>query len=107
MRIGVHTRIKPGHVERYEEYHRTVWPDLLNALRRVGIRQYVIFRDGLDLFHYIECDDYEAAVSELANDPTNVKWQAEMAPMLDVVHDYTQRGRDRLALIFDLEPTHA
>jgi L-rhamnose mutarotase len=102
MKVGIHTRLKPGVVERYERYHKEVWPDLLAAIRRVGITRYLIFRDGLDLFHYIECEDYDKAIGELADDPVNIKWQAEMAPMMAVAHDYSGQSRDRLPLIFEL-----
>jgi L-rhamnose mutarotase len=102
MKVGIHTRLKPGAVERYERYHKEVWPDVLAAIRRVGITRYLIFRDGLDLFHYIECGDYDRAIAELADDPINVKWQAEMAPMMAVAHDYSGKSRDRLPLIFEL-----
>ena len=102
MKIGIHTRLKPGVEERYEEYHRAVWPEVLAAIRRVGITEYVIFRDGLDLFHCIECDDYDRAIAELAVDPVNVRWQSEMAPMMAVAHDYSGASSDRLPKIFDL-----
>ena len=75
---------------------------MLAAIRRAGITEYVIFRDGLDLFHYIECDDYDRAIAELAGDPVNIRWQAEMAPMMAVAHDYTGKSSDRLPLIFEL-----
>ena len=102
MKVGIHTRLKPGVVERYERYHKEVWPDVLAAIRRVGITKYLIFRDGLDVFHYIECEDYDRAIGELAVDPVNIKWQAEMAPMMAVAHDYSGKSRDRLPLIFEL-----
>ncbi len=103
MRVGIHTRLRPGTEQRYDEYHRAVWPDVLAAIRRTGITEYVIFRDGLDLFHYIECDDYDRAIAELARDPVNIRWQAEMAPMMAVAHDYSGQSSDRLPLIFDLD----
>ena len=102
MKVGIHTRLKPGEVERYEAYHRAVWPEVLAAIKHVGIHRYDIFRDGLDLFHYIECDDYDRAIAELAHDPVNIKWQAEMAPMMAVAHDYSGGSRDRMPLIFEL-----
>ena len=83
MKIGLHTQLKPGAEERYEEYHRAVWPEVLEGMRRVGIAKYVIFRDGLELFHYIECDDYDRAIAELARSPLNQRWEAEMAPTED------------------------
>jgi L-rhamnose mutarotase len=102
VNVGIHTRLKPGVVERYEEYHRAVWPEVLAAIRRAGITRYLIFRDDLDLFHCIECDDYDRAIAELAQDPVNIRWQAEMAPMMEVAHDYSGRSSDRLPLIFEL-----
>jgi L-rhamnose mutarotase len=102
MKVGLHTRLKPGAEERYEEYHRAVWPDVLAGIRNAGITKYVIFRDGLDLFHYIESDDYDRAIAELAQSPLNQRWEAEMAQMTAVAHDFSGRGDDRLPLIFDL-----
>ena len=102
MKVGLHTRLKPGVEKRYEEYHRAVWPDVLTAMRRVGITKYVIFRDGLDLFHYVECDDYERAIANLAHDPVNIRWQAEMAPLMSVAHDFSGKSSDRLPMIFEL-----
>ena len=102
MRVGLHTRLKAGTEARYEEYHREVWPEVLAANRRAGVTKYVIFRDGLDLFHYIECEDFDRAVAELAKDPINLRWQAEMAPMMEVATDFSGKSSDRLALIFEL-----
>ena len=102
MEVGLHTRLKPGVEARYEEYHRAVWPDVLAAMRRVGITSYAIFRDGLDLFHYIECDDYDRAIADLAHDPINIRWQAEMAPMMAKAHDFSGQSTDRLPMIFQL-----
>ena len=102
MQVGLHTRLNPGAEARYEEYHRAVWPEVLEAIRRVGITKYVIYRDGLDLFHYIQCDDYDRAIAELAKDPVNIRWQAEMAPMMAVAHDFSGKSSDRLPLIFEL-----
>ena len=102
MQIGLHTRIKPGSEERYEEYHRAVWPDVLEEIRRAGITKYVIFRDGLDLFHFIECADYELAIAEIAKDPTSMRWEAEIATMMEVTHDFSGEGSDRMKLIFNL-----
>jgi L-rhamnose mutarotase len=101
MQVGLHTRLKPGVEPDYEEYHRAVWPEVLQAIRRAGITKYVIYRDGLDLFHHIECDDYDRAIAELANDSVNIRWQAEMA-MMAVAHDFSGKSADRLPLIFEL-----
>ena len=102
MQVGLRTRIRPGAEERYEQYHCEVWPEVLNEIRRSGITKYVIFRDGLDLFHYIECDDYDRAIAEIAKDPTSMRWEAEIAGMMAVTHDFSGEGSDRMKKIFEL-----
>jgi L-rhamnose mutarotase len=101
--VGLHTRLRPGAEERYDEIHRAVWPDVLAAIRSVGITRWLIFRDGLDLFHFVECADYDRAIAELAGDPVNERWQAEVAPLMETAHDYSGESADRLPVIFELE----
>ena len=102
MHVGLHTRLKPGSEERYEEYHRAVWPEVVDAIERNGIHRYFIFRDGLDLFHFIECDDYDRAIAEIAKDPTSMRWEAEIATMMAVTHDFSGEGTDRMRKIWEL-----
>jgi L-rhamnose mutarotase len=101
-RVGLHTRLRAGAEGRYDELHRDVWPDVLAAIERVGITRWLIYRDGLDLFHYVECRDYDDAVAELADDPVNLRWQAEVAPLMEKAHDYSGASSDRLPVIFEL-----
>lgn len=102
MEVGLHTRLKPGAEERYEEYHRAVWPEVTAAIRKAGIRRYLIFRAGLDLFHFIECDDYDRAMAEIAQDPTSMRWEAEIATMMAVTHDFSGQSIDRMVKIWEL-----
>jgi len=102
VRVGLHTRLKPGMEERYEAAHAAVWPEVLEGIRRAGCSSWLIFRDGLDLFHYIECEDYDRAIAEFAEDPVNRRWQAEMAPMMAVAHDLSGDSGDRMRVIFEL-----
>ena len=101
-RVGLHTRLRPGAESEYDALHRAVWPDVLDAIERVGITRWLIFRDGLDLFHYVECEDYDQAIAELAKDRVNVRWQAEVAPLMETAHDYSGESSDRLRAIFEL-----
>ena len=102
MVVGLRTRIKPGSEERYEEYHRAVWPGVLSEIKRAGITKYYIFRDGLDLFHFIECEDYDRAIAQISQDPTSVRWEAEIATMMETTHDFSGEGSDRMKKIFEL-----
>jgi L-rhamnose mutarotase len=88
MEVALHTRLRPGAEAAYEAAHREVPPELVAAIRAAGARRWTIWRSGLDLFHLIECDDYARLLSELADLPVNVAWQARMAELLDVAHDY-------------------
>jgi L-rhamnose mutarotase len=101
-RVGLHTRLLPGAEARYDELHRAVWPEVLAAIGEAGIARWLIFRDGLDLFHYVECEDYDAAIAALADVPVNVRWQAEVAPLMATAHDYSGASSDRLTVIFEL-----
>ena len=102
MQVGLHTRLKPGCEERYEQYHRAVWPEVIEAIKRSGVRRYLIFRDGLDLFHFIECDDYAQAIAQIASDPTSMRWEAEIATMMAVTHDFSGEGSDLMREIWEL-----
>jgi L-rhamnose mutarotase len=102
MKVGLHTRLKPGAEERYDQYHAAVWPEILAGIRGAGVTTWVIFRDGLDLFHYVECEDYDRAMAELAKSEVDRRWQAEMAPLMEVAHDLSGSGSDKLRIIFEL-----
>lgn len=92
MRVALHTMLKPGAEAAYEQAHREVPPDLEAAIRDAGVREWTIWRSGRDLFHMLECEDYARMLAELESLPVNVAWQARMAELLEVVHDYGAEG---------------
>src|SRR5262245_60915198 len=53
--------VRPERIDDYVAAHQNVWPEMLEALRAAGIRNYSIFRDGNQVFGYFEADDLEAA----------------------------------------------
>jgi L-rhamnose mutarotase len=73
-------QVRPDRIEEYVDRHRTVWPDMLTALRDSGWRNYSLFlrEDGL-LVGYVEADDLEAAQAAIARTDVNARWQSEMA----------------------------
>jgi L-rhamnose mutarotase len=75
--------VKPTRIDEYIEAHRIVWPDMLEALREAGIRNYTIFRDGSQVFGYFESDDLEHAASHLAAQEVSTRWQDAMADLLE------------------------
>jgi L-rhamnose mutarotase len=103
MEVALHTRLRPGAEAAYEAAHREVPAELQAAIRAAGARRWTIWRSGLDLFHVIECDDYANLLSELADLPVNIAWQARMAELLDVPHDYRPEGAEAgLPIVWEL-----
>jgi L-rhamnose mutarotase len=92
MRVALHTRLKTDAVDEYERAHRAVPDELVAAMETAGLREWTIWRYDLDLFHVIDCDDYEHLMRSLADLPVNVAWQQRMAALLEVVHDYSASG---------------
>ena len=84
-RVAFRLRIKPDAIEEYEKAHRSVWPELLAKLKEVGISDYSIFRRGQDLFLVMQVTDFDRAWDALAQDPVNLRWQAEMAKYFEPV----------------------
>jgi len=89
QRIALHTRLKPGKEEEYEKVHAVIPEDLDAALREAGVRAWRIWRDGQDLFHVVEVEDYQRMRTLLRDHPANVPWQARMAELLAVEDDYS------------------
>jgi L-rhamnose mutarotase len=44
-------------IAEYEDYHRKVWPDILQSIREAGIEQMQIYRTGNRLFMIMETND--------------------------------------------------
>ncbi|MFE4534432.1 L-rhamnose mutarotase [Streptomyces scopuliridis] len=92
MRVALHTRVRADRIGEYEAAHREVPAELTAAIRAAGATSWTIWRSGTDLFHLLECADYARLLAELDQLPVNVAWQARMAELLDVVHDYSADG---------------
>jgi L-rhamnose mutarotase len=76
-------RVRPEKIDEYVEAHCSVWPEMLQALRDAGIRNYSIFRDGNQVFGYFEADDLERAAEHLAAQEVCTRWQDAMAVLLE------------------------
>jgi L-rhamnose mutarotase len=76
-------RVRPERVDEYVEAHRAVWPEMLDALRSAGIRNYTIFRNGNEMFGYFEAEDLEAAGRYLEGQEVSARWQDAMAELLE------------------------
>jgi L-rhamnose mutarotase len=76
--------VRPGYEEEYKKRHDAIWPEMLETLRKAGIRNYSIFRHGLTLFGYFESDDLGKTIALLREDPVNARWSEWMGPIMQI-----------------------
>jgi len=71
----------PQLIEKYEEYHRDVWPEILASIKESGICEMQIYRVGNRMFMIIEVDDnfsFEKKAEIDGKYPENEKWEELM-----------------------------
>jgi len=72
----------PSIIERYVEYHRSVWPEVERGLRSIGIERMLIWRLGRRLFMLMETvDDFDPErdfARYMESDPRIREWQTLM-----------------------------
>ncbi|HEX2969946.1 MAG TPA: L-rhamnose mutarotase [Bacteroidales bacterium] len=82
-RYGQFIGVKPEFFESYKEYHKNVWPEVLETIKKCNIRNYSIFHKDNRLFAYFEYtgNDYAADMKKMAADPKTQEWWTIMNPM--------------------------
>lgn len=75
-------QVRPDKIDQYVEAHANVWPEMLQALRDAGIRNYSIFRNGNQVFGYFESEDLAASAEYLDSQEVSTRWQDAMADLL-------------------------
>jgi L-rhamnose mutarotase len=81
QRVCFILQIRPDRLSEYRERHQAVWPEMLDALKECGWKNYSLFLhpEG-QVIGYLETEDFEKARECMAMLPINLKWQREMAP---------------------------
>jgi L-rhamnose mutarotase len=79
-RICFLLQVKKDRLAEYKERHKSVWPDMLKALRETGWHNYSLYlRDDGLLIGYLETPDFEKARAGMAAKEVNKRWQDQMA----------------------------
>lgn len=84
-RISFLLKVRESKIYEYKRQHASVWPEMLDALRRAGWKNYSLFMrpDGL-LFGYFETTSSLAdAVEAMSIEEVNSRWQSFMAPFFE------------------------
>ncbi|MBI21177.1 MAG: L-rhamnose mutarotase [Chloroflexi bacterium] len=85
-RVAFQMKVKKDHLEEYVEWHKKVWPEMLEAIKRNGWNNYSLFmrEDGL-IFGYVEVpDSFSSALERMSREEINDKWQDFMAPYFEI-----------------------
>ena len=88
-RVGFVFKIKKESINEYKQHHKKVWPEMLEALRKHGWRNYSIFLkpDGT-LFGYFEAEkSFEESLKGMSSEEINEKWQKFMKPYFDNINE--------------------
>ena len=97
-------KVKPDRLEEYKRRHREVWPEMLQALRETGWKNYSLFlrEDGL-VVGYLETSDFQKALEGMGTREVNRRWQQDMAPFFEGLDgQYADQRLLRLEEVFHL-----
>jgi L-rhamnose mutarotase len=99
MRVAIHTRLREDGVEGYEAAHRDIPAEIVDLLHEGGATGWTIWRNGLDLFHLVECEDFDALIVFVSKHDADKAWQARVGEF----RDFSLLGGDQpLPVIFEL-----
>jgi L-rhamnose mutarotase len=87
-------RVRPDRLEPYLRDHEHVWPEMQEALRLAGWRDYSLFVDRVTglVVGTVVTDDFDAAQARMADQDVNERWQASMADYFEPVDDRVGPG---------------
>jgi L-rhamnose mutarotase len=104
-RVGFTLKVKAGLIEEYKRRHEAVWPEMLDALRRTGWRNYTLFmRPDGTLFGYFETPgSFADALDGMSAEEVNGRWQREMASFFEGTGGHADTMMDELVEVFHLD----
>ena len=104
-RTGFLLKVRSDKIEEYKRHHEAVWPEMLDALRRNGWRNYSLFltEDGT-LFGYVEAEEsFEACLEGMKGEDANLRWQEFMAPYFEELTGRPDQSMVQLEHVFFTE----
>ena|SRR5579871_953516 len=75
--------LTPGLEEEYERRHAEIWPELVQALQESGFSNYSLFRRGVEVIAYAECDpSFEQAMAKLRTYEVSDRWNLHIRSLM-------------------------
>jgi L-rhamnose mutarotase len=86
-RIGQIIRLKPEKAGDYIRHHASVWPGVLEMIKKCNISGYSIFMKDYILFAYFEYtgNDFDADMKKMAAHKETQQWWDVVKPLMDPV----------------------
>jgi len=79
--------LRPGTEAEYQRRHDEIWPELVTAIREGGVHNYTLFRQGLWVIAYAECEpDAATAFGKVGATDVNARWSEWFS---DIIVDLT------------------
>ena len=104
-RAGFLLKVRKDRLAEYKQRHEAVWPEMLEALRRHGWRNYSLFldEDGR-LFGYVEAEEsLESSLQGMSTEEVSLRWQAEFAPFFEGLSGRPDQSMVKLERVFHLD----
>jgi L-rhamnose mutarotase len=84
-------RLRPGMEAEYQRRHDEIWPELVEAIRDAGVRNYTLFRRERDVIAYCECHpDAATAFGKVGETEVNRRWSEWFEDTIEALTD--ERG---------------
>lgn len=96
-------KLLPGRLEEWKYRHDYMWPEMVQALKDAGIRNYTIWTDGEELFGYYECDDIEFTTRSQAENPVVDAWNIHVKDVITMEMDPETGAQPPLKQVFYFE----
>ena len=90
--------LKPGMEAEYDRAHAEAWPSIRQNLTDSGARNFSIFRDGIQVFGYYECDDAEVTIKAIDEGEARLGWGDALRHV--VPDDFDEHSVRYLAEVF-------
>ncbi len=77
-----------GREQEYDRRHQEVWPELVEELRKAGVRNYTLFRRGRQVIAYAECyPDAVTVFGQVGATDVNARWSAWFEDVIERLTD--------------------
>jgi L-rhamnose mutarotase len=76
-------QIRRGKEEEYRRRHEAVWPTLIEAARKAGLKNHSCFLSAQQVVVYAEAENVEDTFRELAVSDVKKRWDSWMSEILE------------------------